>query len=78
MAYYRRKKGIDLWKETIFKDYGFCLCCKEEVSPGDKGYKSIRGNSTYRSICCNACYRELADHHPPGQGLSAISRFKLQ
>jgi hypothetical protein len=75
MAYYTRKKGKDLWKPTIFTIYGFCLCCKNEVSPGQAGFKGHTDPRTEKTVLCGPCMDQWTIM--PGR-LCDIPRFKLR
>lgn len=77
MAYYARKEGWELWKSETFTDYGFCLCCKREVAPEEKGYRSASSGEKKndRSYLCNECAKEWEEVSGP---LYKISRFKIE
>jgi len=73
---------MELWRKTTFNEYGFCLCCKNEVVPGEDGYESIKGirkpenNKVYRSKLCMECQKEFISNGT-NNGLCNISRFKI-
>lgn len=87
MAFYTRKKGIDLWRSCAeFKEYDFCLCCKAEISPGERGLESIKpethidndtGKKYYtRRKLCELCLKEWEGDCTVA--IMNLKRFKIQ
>lgn len=72
---------MELWKRGTASDYGFCICCKEEITVEEETYLSVKPNPRVmktdpitRNVLCILCVNEWKLH--PGQ-LYKIPRFKL-
>jgi len=76
MAFYPRKKGMELWEETVFVVYGLCLCCKTEVQPEEKGFQSVKGNKSKKYFLCKGCQKKWKEESSCCGRLCDISRFK--
>lgn len=85
MAYYTRKKGIELWRPAVFKEYDFCICCKAEVEPGEEGLESKKSHKSFdknsepvynRNKLCPACLKEWEEDFT--KAIMDLKRFKKQ
>jgi hypothetical protein len=78
MAFYTRKKGIDLWKNAIFDRVGFCLCCKGVCQPGESGLISKKRKKADKSFLCDNCVIQWRDEYGYNVGLCEMPRFSME